>query len=143
MSLNIRSIPKSLDKLLIEFNMLIIDIRYVSETWLNEHTYQLYNIPNFELFWCTEPIKEEGAWLCTLEILVNYGLRLSSDISYLPTFSMQMVYVSRETYTICMLKVGKWFMSLERSKPSFTIIKLSIILILRLKCLMLKKNKIK
>ena len=50
MSLNIRSIPKSLDKLLIEFDMLKIDIFCVSETWLNEHIYQLYNMPNFELF---------------------------------------------------------------------------------------------
>ena len=47
LSLNIRSIPKSLDKLLIEFDMLKIDIFCVSETWLNEHIYQLYNMPNF------------------------------------------------------------------------------------------------
>ena len=51
---------------------------------------------------------------------VNSGLRLSSNINHLPTFSMQMVYVSRETHTIYMLKVGKWLMSLisyEKCKP--------------------------
>ena len=45
------------------------------------------------------------------------GLRLSSDINHLQTFNMQIVYVALETYTICMLKVYKWSISLERRKP--------------------------
>ena len=61
-SLNIRNIQKFLDKLLIEFDMLKIDIFCVSETWLNEHTYQLYiMIPNF--FQCTKPLKEASGTL--------------------------------------------------------------------------------
>ena len=45
--------------------------------------------------------------------LLNYGLRLSSDVNHVQSLSMQMVYVSRETHTICMLKVVKWLVSLN------------------------------
>ena len=51
------------------------------------------------------------------EYLLNYGLRLPSDINHLSTFSIQMVYAFQETYTIRVTKpfplpkVRKWFMS--------------------------------
>ena len=34
----------------------------------------------------------------SIEIMVKYGLRLSNNLNYLLTFSMQMEYVYRETY---------------------------------------------
>ena len=93
LSMNIHSIPKNLLKLQSEYNLNLIDVFCVSETYLNVHTEGLYNIPQFDMFPMSRVSKTGGG--VAVYCRSKFNAKLAANLC-LSSTNLEMVFVEFE-----------------------------------------------